>query len=225
MRPAVLFDLDGVLADSRATITASVAQALVERGHGAHAAGEVERLIGPPLRSAFADLLALDPDGEEVTALVDAYRSRYRLALCDTAGFPGMAEALDELAAAGFRLGVATSKPLPFAEPVLDVLGIRERFEVVEGPLLDGTEDKAVTLERALAALGPGAVALVGDRRYDVAAAKAHGLLAVGVTWGIGSRQELTDAGVDVLVENPADLVHWLLGTPRPFAGLPPVGG
>jgi phosphoglycolate phosphatase len=225
MRPAVLFDLDGVLADSRATISASVAAALAERGHDGHRAMEVERLIGPPLRLGFADLLEIDPAADEVTALIDAYRSRYRTALLETPGFPGMPEALDELAADGLRLGVATSKPLPFALPILDVLGLRERFDVVEGPQFDGTEEKTVTLERALAELGPGAIALVGDRHYDVTAAKAHGLLAVGVAWGIGSRAELEGAGADVVVENPAEMVRWLRRTPRPFAALPPTGG
>jgi phosphoglycolate phosphatase len=225
VRPAVLFDLDGVLADSRATITRSIVEALADLGYGDRRDDDLRPLIGPPMRLAFGELLGHDPESDEIGAVIEAYRARYGTALLETTGFPGMTEALDEIAAGGMRLGVATSKPLPFALQVLDVLGIRNRFEVIEGPRLDGTEPKTVTLERALRELGPGAIALVGDRRYDVEAAKAHGLLAIGVAWGIGSREELTEAGVDVIVEDPAGIVRWLRDPPRRFSPLPPTGG
>jgi len=47
---------------------------------------------------------------------------------------------------------------------------------------------------------------MVGDRSFDMIAARAHGLRAVGVAWGIGSREELLDAGADVIVETPAEI-------------------
>ena len=209
--PAVLFDLDGVLADSRATITRGTRAALAERGHRDPGVARIAAMIGPPLQVAYAELLGLDPADAEVAACVGAYRARYRLLLHETPGFPGMAEALDALAAAGLRLGVATSKPLPFAEPVLAALGLRERFAVVEGPSFDGTEFKTATLGRALAALGSRTLALVGDRSHDVEAAHAHGLVAVGVTWGIGTRAELETAGADAIVDTPPALVEVVL--------------
>lgn len=199
-----------MLADSRGPVATTFAAVLADHGHPVPA-DLAERVIGPPLPIALQELFGFDPEGPAVAAIVDDYRARYRTVLHTTAGFPGVAEALDGLAAGGLRLGVATSKPLPFAGPVLDALGLRERFAVVEGPAFDGTEHKAQTVERALAALGPGVVALVGDRRFDVAAARAHGLLAVGVTWGIGTRAELEHAGADAIVDRPAELVPLLL--------------
>ena len=47
---------------------------------------------------------------------------------------------------------------------------------------------------------------MVGDRRYDIAGAHANGLRAIGVLWGYGARQELEEAGADLLVAAPADL-------------------
>ncbi|MGD1053600.1 MAG: HAD hydrolase-like protein [Candidatus Dormibacteria bacterium] len=47
---------------------------------------------------------------------------------------------------------------------------------------------------------------VVGDRCFDVAAAHAHSLSAIGVTWGIGSRDELSSAGADVIVDDPSEL-------------------
>ena len=196
-----------MLADSRGPILDSLTAVLAARGRPIPP-DIAERVVGPPFPLALQDLYGLDPEGEEVAAIIGESRARYATALLATPGFPGMTETLAALREAGLVLGVCTSKPLPYAVRVLEVLGLE--FEVVEGPALDGTEGKTVTLERALARL-PEAFALVGDRRHDVVASRAHGLLAVGVTWGIGSREELAAAGADVIVDQPAELVPLLL--------------
>ena len=207
---SVLFDLDGVLADSRASILSAHVGALRELGRPVPAEERLAGFIGPPLRLAYAELFGTPPDTPEIDAAVAAYRTRYRHTLRETTGFAGTAEALAVLEEAGLRLGICTSKPLPYAEPVLDVLGVRGFFAVVEGPPLDGTEPKTVTLGRALAAL-PDTYALVGDRSHDVVAAHDHGLLAVGALWGFGGREELEAAGADVLVAAPGQLASALL--------------
>jgi len=55
---------------------------------------------------------------------------------------------------------------------------------------------------------------MVGDRSFDMLAARAHGLRAIGVGWGIGSREELEDAGADEIVATPADLARALGAAP-----------
>ena len=207
---SVLFDLDGVLADSHGPIGDAIAGVLADRGLDVPA-DLAEQVIGPPLPVALHEVYGMDPSSQEVAAIVADYRSRYRTTLHRTPGFPGVPEALTALSRGGLRLGVATSKPLHYAELVLDALGLRDRFAVIEGPALDGTEHKTETVERALSVLGAGVIALVGDRRYDVVAAHAHGLLGIGVLWGIGSRAELEEAGADAIVAQPAELVPLLL--------------
>jgi phosphoglycolate phosphatase len=199
-----------VLADSHGPIGDTITAVLVDRGH-AVPVDLHERVIGPPMPLALQQLYGLDPDGDEVAAIVADYRERYRETLVDTATFPGVPEALSALTEAGIRLGVATSKPLPFAELVLETLGLRDRFVVVAGPELGAIEAKTQTVERALAALGLDVVALVGDRRFDIEAAHAHGLLGIGVTWGIGSRAELEAAHADAIVDAPNQLAPLLL--------------
>ena len=183
-------------------------RALAAHGYGRHPAAELEAMIGPPTRLAFGTLMGLPPDADAVEACVADYRADYTVALRETPAFPGVAEALDALAPR-LRLAVATSKPLALAEPTLEAIGLRDRIEVVAGPALSGTAGKAETIGEALALLGPDAraLAMVGDRRHDVEGARAHGLLAVGVLWGIGDRAELETAGADVLVAQPANLV------------------
>jgi len=214
----LLFDLDGVIADSRFAITRSINHALVAHGLPAHPEPELERYIGPPLLESFAELLAAEGAAPLLAdACVPAYRERYGEAcLVETLLYPGVAPVVERLAGR-LALAVATSKPIHFAEPILVELGLRESFRAVVGPALDAkTETKAETVARALAALGnPCPAALVGDRHHDVAAGRANAIATIGVTWGFGSRAELMGAGADVLLESPEALLTHVLGEPE----------
>jgi phosphoglycolate phosphatase len=203
----VLFDLDGVLADSRAAISSCINHALAAGGHAVREQADLHHYIGPPLPRAFADLVGEPAESEAVAACIASYRERYAtVSLTDTLVTPGIGAVVAELARSR-PVGVATSKPRAFAEPLLEALGLREHFAVVAGPDL-GTalEDKTTTVGVALRALGATRGAMVGDTAFDMVAAHAHGLRAVGVTWGIGTASELLEAGADVLVDEPAEL-------------------
>lgn len=213
----MLFDLDGVLVDSRVPIARCMNHALACEGLAPEPEAALHRWIGPPLRDAFRALLAArGADPARAAACIGHYRERYAsLSLEATTLQPGVAGLLERL---GDRLplGVATSKPEAFARPILESLGVAAHFRAVVGPSLHEShrEDKAATVGRALAALGApagaGAGAMVGDRAVDVAAGRAHGLAALAVAWGIGERDELLAAGPDALLESPAELLAWL---------------
>jgi phosphoglycolate phosphatase len=203
----VLFDLDGVLADSRGPIARHMNAALMARGYDPVPEERLHPYIGPSLAFGFSDLLGLPLEDPEVAALIEAYRAGYATGgLRETRSFDGIADALAAVGE-GRRLGVATSKPRPYAEPLVEMLGLRHYFEAVFAPELDiDVESKTKTVATAMRAFGPGVPAtMVGDRYVDMAAAHAHGLRAVGVTWGIGSADELREAGADVLVSSPAE--------------------
>jgi phosphoglycolate phosphatase len=204
----VLFDLDGVLVDSRGPISSCINHALVAHGLPERDPADLYQYIGPPLLAAFADLVGEPVTSPAVARCAATYRERYAEAsLTETEVTPGIADVLTALRRAGRRLGVATTKPRPFAEPLLEVLGMREYFAVVAGPELDASgEDKTTTVGAALRALGAEHGAMVGDRSFDMVAARAHGLRAVGVGWGIGSRAELEAAGAERIVGAPAEL-------------------
>lgn len=212
---AVLFDLDGVLVDSRTAVARSLNHGLRALGLAERREAELHRFIGPPLREAFEELLreaGADPArADEGVAL---YRERYGEACVrETRVMGGIRPVLSRLAGA-LPLAVATSKPEVYARPILEATGLAGFFRAVAGPPLEAThlESKAATAARALAALETDAAraALVGDRRHDVEAGRALGLRTVGVLWGIGSRTELEAAGVGRVVEAPGALLEAL---------------
>ncbi len=197
---AILFDLDGVLADSRRPIIDCINAALEALGLETRPDADVVPIIGPPTEIGFGELLGVAPDDDLVTRAVREYRARYAHALHDTRSYPGVPAAVRGLAS-DHLLGVATSKPRRYAMPVLEAIGLAPLFAYVAGPEPGGPNDKHAMVAEALGAL-PDAVAMVGDRRYDMEAARDHGLRAIGVTWGFGTRAELEAAGAQDLVDD-----------------------
>ena len=143
-----------------------------------------------------------------------SYRARYR---DDDGGrerlFDGIPEALEVLAAR-MPLVVATSKAQALAEPLLEQLGLRGPLQAIFGPSLQARDEaKSLTIARALEGLPHARRAvMVGDRKFDVLGARAHELPCVGVLWGIGSEQELREAGAVALAAEPGELVELLGG-------------
>jgi phosphoglycolate phosphatase len=212
---AVLFDLDGVLVDSRAAFLNSMTLALRDLELPAYPRETLLPCIGPPLKVGFSGLLRTDPDDPRVDALIAAYRGHYAtISLTDTTVVPGIVDALEAIAE---PLAVATSKPHHFAEPLLRALGLRRHFATVAGPELDVSgETKAQTITRALRGLGTTDAVMVGDRSYDVNGARANNIPCIGVTWGIGSWKELEQSGAAAIIADPLELGPTLRVMSRP---------
>ncbi|WP_433803770.1 HAD hydrolase-like protein [Actinomycetospora sp. CA-084318] len=205
--PLICFDLDGTLVDSGPGIRASVRRAAASVGIAEPDDEQLRALIGPPFPQAFRDVLGVD------TATADAMMATYREVyggglMREVTVYDGIPDLLADLVARGDRLAVTTSKPRPFAHEVITDVGLEKYFAGgVFGAEFDGTvEGKAAVVGLALAAHDGPVVALVGDRHHDVDGARAHGLPCVGVTWGFGGREELTDAGAAAVVDVPTDV-------------------
>ncbi len=212
----VLFDLDGCILDSTEPVLQCLNAALVEFELGSLTRYDLNRVIGPPLQWTLTALLQEKGASPELLEpLMETYRSYYRTASIELAlTYRGIPEAIEALAHL-HRLGVCTSKPTHWAVPILDHLGLSPHFEIIAGPGLAESESKVDTMKRALAELesvDPAASVMIGDRRHDVEAARHHGLLPVGVTWGFGDREELEEAGAAHIVDHPAELVDLLAG-------------
>lgn len=206
---AVLFDLDGVLVDSRTPFARCINAALTAQDVPPRPEHELHQYLGPRLHQTFRALVS---EESLVQRCVDSYRARYReQAASETTVFPGIPEILDSLSDR-LPLVVVTSKPRALAEPLLDALQLRRFFVAVIGPELDSeNERKTLTVERAMRELSPEAKpVMIGDRKHDIVAAHAHDIHAIGVLWGIGSEDELLAAGADALAHTPVELVTLL---------------
>jgi phosphoglycolate phosphatase len=195
-----IFDFDGVIIDSLPPVATAINGALTEHGYPPHTAAELARFIGPPTPTAFIELTGAAEDSQILAACVKSYHEHYaRVYLDQTRLIDGMAELLHGLA---LPLALATAKERKFVAPLLEHFGLGSAFEVISAPKL--AEPKAETVARAQRALGVRDPVMVGDRVYDLDAARACGLRAIGVTWGIGDRHELR--GADIIVERPVEL-------------------
>ena len=126
-----LFDFDGTVFDTVEGITKSIQFALAK--HGIEEPLEKLRIFaGPPLVDKFMEVYGVDE--EEAKQLVTDFRERYvPIGVYESAPFPGIGELLTRLREAGFKIGVATSKPQPMAELLLERTGLRESFDVIVG--------------------------------------------------------------------------------------------
>ncbi len=211
MKRVLLFDLDGTLTDSAEGICRSVAHALSFFGIEA----EPEQLhcyIGPPLNWSFAAYHGLDE--EETTRAVTYFRARYgTVGKFENRVYDGIREMLTLLRDAGYRLGVATSKPLMFATQILKHFALADMFEYIAGTGEDERGGKAEVVTDAVAHFGVPTedILMIGDREHDILGARAVGVETVGVLWGYGSREELSSHVPLGIVETPEELVAYLI--------------
>ncbi len=189
----VIFDLDGTLTDSAEGIVASFRHALAAVGAAVPDGDLVSRIVGPPMHRTL-QAMGL---GARVDDAMAAYRADYTSrGWSMNRPFAGVSALLGDLAAAGVRLAVATSKAEPTARRILAHFELDACFEVIAGASVDGTRaGKADVLAHALGQLTPlpDRVVMVGDRSHDVEGAAAHGIATIVVDWGYG-RADFADS-------------------------------
>jgi pyrophosphatase PpaX len=208
--PIVLFDLDGTLIDSGAMILSSFRHAtrtVLEREIPDE---ELAALVGG--MNIRDQMQTLAPD--KVEELVRVYRAHNEPLHADLQAFPGVEDILGKLSSQGRKLGIVTAKRRRTVDLAFAVLPIERFFDVV---VTSGDTERhkphpdpvLLALER-LNANGARA-AFVGDSPFDVGAGKAAGTFTVGVSWGgLHPEERLVEAGADVVVHKPEDLLDVL---------------
>lgn len=216
----ILFDLDGTLTDPKLGITRSVQYALRALGIEEPSLDKLEPFIGPPLADSFREFYGLEE--EQVVTAVAKYRERFTdQGIYENEIYPGTARMLASLRAGGKKLAIASSKPTPFVERILDHFEIRAYFDYIIGSNMDGTRGKKeAVVEEALRQMLPAGmtpaekkagVAMVGDRRFDIEGAREHGITSVGVSFGYAPEGELEQAGADHIVDTVEALAGLLM--------------
>jgi HAD superfamily hydrolase (TIGR01509 family) len=198
---AVLFDLDGTLIDASEVICTSFNAALTRYGLDPLPVETVKLGIGRPLRELFSE------EGKDVSVdlLVEEYRRVFReLSPGRSRLLPGVKELLASLPKHQ-RLGVVTSRSSTGTIKILRDLALLDRFSVVVG--VEDVPNGKPNPEPVLFALKKVAVqahnsAFIGDTPYDMEAGSRAGTRTIGVTTGSHSRQQLLDAGADLVVND-----------------------
>lgn len=212
----VLFDLDGTLTDPKTGITSCVQYALADAGIEEPDLDKLEPFIGPPLTDSFREFYGFDD--EQIKRAIDKYHERFdEKGIFENEIIEGIPELLKALKDAGCRVSIASSKPRPLVIRILEHFEIAQYFDTVVGSELDGRfATKEAVVEEALKQLVPSVyekedVAMVGDRKFDIQGARAHGLTGIGVSFGYAGEHELEDAGADYIVDTVEELQRLLL--------------
>lgn len=209
--PFVFIDLDGTITDSIRGVLNAVEYALARIGRP-YPRAELGFMMGPPLRDGFGRLLGDDTLAQRCVSLYREYYTDRGIFECTV--YDGVSEMLKGLRAAGCRISLATSKPIPFAQRILDHFHLTGLFDIVDGADMTGPiQHKPDVLKRAMGRLGadPASSLMVGDRFYDVDGAHAVGMACAAVLYGYGSEEELARA--EFLCKTPCDVVPCAAGT------------
>ena len=207
-----LFDFDGTVADTGEGIRRSVAYSLEKMGKPSLDEATLSRFIGPPLYDSYMEYC--DMSGEEADTAIMRYRERYvDIGLYESKLYPGMTSLLSALHEAGAYVGIASAKPQFMLERLAAYYEIDRWLDVIVGVGLDRhSADKRDLILRAMPQdMDTAKACMVGDRRFDIEAACALGLGAIGANYGYALPGELIRSGADVVVDSVEELARYLL--------------
>lgn len=206
------FDLDGTLLDTSADLAAAVNHVLTRVGRPPLSLEVVMTTVGRGTRHMLAQ--ALEASGgfnqAEADQLYPELLAYYDAHIADESRpYPGLADALDALAARGARLAIVTNKPERLAVKLVEVLGLAPRFAaIIGGDTLgpDVAKPSPLPIREMVRRCGGGRAAFVGDSIYDMLAARNAEVPSVAVSFGF-SRQPVAELGADVAIDGFAELV------------------
>jgi phosphoglycolate phosphatase len=209
---AAIFDLDGTLVDSLDDIASALGAALAAHGLPVPDVAAVRAMVGDGARVLVERAVAGRAEVAPVLATFrDAYRAR---PIGTTRLYPGMAEALDALAAAGLTFAIASNKPHDLTRHLAEALFASWPFVAIYGarPELPLKPDPTVALCCAdELGVAPARCAFIGDTAIDMACARAAGMRAIGVSWGFRPRAELEVATPHAVIDTPSTLPSVIL--------------
>lgn len=219
MNRLAVFDCDGTLVDSQATICLAMERGFAACGLTAPGDAATRGIIGLSLVEAMA---ALHPAGSPAQhqVLADEYKKAFfslrAAGLAEEPLYDGIAEAVADLDARGWLLGVATGKSDRGLRHILDHHGLHPKFVTLQTADRHPSKPHPSMLELAMAEAGavPATTAMIGDTSYDMMMAKAAGCTAIGVAWGYHNADALRDGGADVVADRPSELVAILEALP-----------
>ncbi len=207
---AIIFDLDGTLVDTAADLANAMNFGLAGLGRPVHSVEACKQMVGDGLKMFVQRALGKNRQDlrDEVLA---AMKERYRDKCFECSRlYDGISEVVNKLRAGGIRLAVLTNKDQEDARRIVEHFFGPDTFEYVVG-VVDGRgikPDIGGTM-RIIESMGLGRedFLIIGDSTPDIQTAAAAGIRSVGVSWGFRSREELAEAGADIIIDRPAEIL------------------
>ncbi len=222
---AVLFDLDGTLADTAADMGRALNRLLADHHRPALSAERIRPHVSNGARAMVHIGFGLQPGDDGFDALRGAFLDHYAGDIyLHTRPFPGIPELLQQLEQLGRPWGIVTNKPGWLTDPLLARMTPEHRLVeraacIVSGDTAPRPKPHPDPLLHACAQIGcdPAASWYIGDARRDIQAGQAAGLRTLAACWGyLGTDDAPADWGADGLVEHPLDIIHWVRRPPQP---------
>jgi len=183
---AVLFDLDGTLADTAPDLGAAVNRLRADQGLAPLPIDKLRPFASAGARGLVRAGFGVNPGDAEYEALRSAFLEHYAERTCaETRLFPGVAELLRAFARHGVAWGIVTNKALGFTERIVAALSLSPAC-VVGGDSTPHLKPHPASLLLAAEKLRlePARCFYLGDDLRDIQAARAAGMRAVAVEWG-----------------------------------------
>jgi phosphoglycolate phosphatase len=210
---AILFDLDGTLADTAPDLAAAVNWLRTERGLEPTPYAVLRPTASAGARGMIGAAFGLGPGDEGYEELRLQWFDRYQSAMAvHSTLFGGVVELLDGIRSGGMDWGIVTNKPARFTDPLIPQIGLAHAGCIVSGdttgfakphpaPLLEGARRLGIEPEHCW---------YVGDDQRDVEAGQAAGMVTVACSWGYCGAIEPATWGADFLFDTPTDLLEAL---------------
>jgi len=212
---AVLFDLDGTLADTAPDLAHVLNTLLGEEGRAPLPYARIRSQVSHGGKALIHLGFGLDEQDPEFARLRKRFLELYRDNLCNrTRLFPGMEQTLRALEGRGLRWGIVTNKPASLTDPLVQQLGLTDRAAcVVSGDTTANSKPHPEPMLHAcrLAGAAAGQCLYVGDAARDIEAGRRAGMHTLVALFGyIGDDDRPADWGADGAVESPAGITEWI---------------
>lgn len=203
---AILFDLDGTLADTAPDLAAAVNQLRVDRGLVPAPYESLRPVASAGARGLIGAAFGLKPGDDDYDELRVEFLNNYEAALAvKTVLFDGIAGLLQGLEDAGLQWGIVTNKAARFTEPLVPQIGLRQARCIISGDTTPHSKPHPEPLLEAARRinLSPGDCWYVGDDLRDIQAGRAAGMATIGAAWGYCGHAEPVTWGADALADMP----------------------
>lgn len=209
---AMLFDLDGTLADTAPDLAAAANAMRIARGLAAAPFEALRPVASHGARGLLRVAFERTPDDAEYEAMRVEFLGRYEAALAvHTRLFDGIPEVLDALERRGIAWGIVTNKAMRFTDPLTKLLGLVDRAgAIVSGDTTPFTKPHPAPLLHAaeLLALPPSDCVYVGDDLRDIEGGRAAGMRTIAAAWGYCGTTAPTAWQADVVLMHPLEMLQ-----------------